>query len=151
MALNKAAVSSQFGSHVMKQVLLRVARLRAEVRFRKMPQCFPSGTALRKIKPPQRLRHPHIHRKDFGETISEKQNAVSNFLSDARELHERRASAFRRSTPQVLEMNLAIRDGAGRGQEIRRAEAHLAGAQFSFSRTRDSFGRGKRMTRRRFP
>ena len=72
---------------VVKQVLLRVAPERAKVRRRELLQSLQRPAPAGKVEPPQRFRHPDIHRKCVLKATGKKQNAIGDFAAHARQAH----------------------------------------------------------------
>jgi len=119
-------------SHVVKQVLLRVAAVRPEMTPAEMPQTWQLRAALWKIKLLQRLDDPDIHREGLLKSVSEEQHAIGDFGAHARQGEQSLPRFFQRPPAQPGQIHLPRRQFAGRAGQIRGAEAQLAGAQFRF-------------------
>ncbi|PYM14350.1 MAG: hypothetical protein DME18_06920 [Verrucomicrobia bacterium] len=93
---------------VVKQVLLRVTRVRPEMRFSELLQPFQRNPAARKVEPPQRFHHPDIHRERSLKAVGEKQNAVRNFSPHTRQPHQFSARRRGGKPRHAAQIHLAI-------------------------------------------
>src|SRR4029079_19576473 len=73
------------GAHVVEEILLGVAGVRAEVAVRKLQKTLLSGTAFREIKLPQCFHHPNVDGKSLLKSVGEEQHAIGNFVSYSRQ------------------------------------------------------------------
>ena len=72
----------------MKEVLLRVAGVRPEMRRGKVPKPFVANPAAREIEFTQRTLDPNVHGKGAVKTIGEEQDAIGNFAADTTHGHQ---------------------------------------------------------------
>src|SRR5438034_10024013 len=121
-------------SRVVEQVLLRVARVRTETGRREFTQSLQRDLAPRKIKPPQRLHHPDIHRKCVLKSVSKKQNAIGNFSAHTRQPHQLVSRIADRHRRQPAQIHRAASNHLRRSAQIGRAKTHFASPQFGLAR-----------------
>src|SRR6266571_5917768 len=129
---------------VMKQVLLRVASVLTEIRFRKLAQS-PSRqlTRPRKISFPQDALDPDIYRKRAQAFVSEEHHTISNLCAYARQLAQRRAKIDIGKGVYFLKVDISVRDQPCGGEEVFRAITERALAQLSLRTLRDPLRRRK--------
>src|SRR5436190_24150347 len=130
-------------SHVMKQILLGITSIWTEMGFGEMSQALGAGAALWEIKFLQRLDDPHIHRERRLESVGEQQHAIGNFAANAEQLHEFVSGDIDGQFTQSLEVQFSCRDNSSGFEQVRRAKAHLARAQFGFREARKA-SRGRK-------
>src|ERR1043165_3815441 len=130
-------------SHIMKEVLLRVASMGTEMDLREALQPPQVDAAAGKVKLTKRLQHPYVHRESGRETVSEEQDAIGDLTPNTRQLHQLGARDLDRQLTQANQIKLAARDGARGRQQVRGAEAHFADAQLGFGGSGQPGGRGE--------
>jgi hypothetical protein len=108
----------------MKEILLGVTGIGAEMRFRKTKQLGRLGAPLWKIKPAQCFHHPNVHRESTLEPAGKEQNTIGNLGADARKLQQFTARLLQRPQPETVQID--FRESLGGREEIRGPKAHFA-------------------------
>src|SRR5258708_2019857 len=91
----------------MKEVLLGIAGVGAEMSGGKFMQLAQTAPASGKIKLPQSLHDPDIHRKSGWETISEEQDTIGDLAANAAQTHQLRARLQDGQMGEPVEIELA--------------------------------------------
>src|SRR4051812_45510645 len=81
--------------------------------------------------------------------ISEQEHTIRNLSSDTRKAHQLIARGFYRQGTQRLQFYFVPRDHLCAGEQVRGAEPHFTRSQVMFRERRETFRRGKSVTRAR--
>ena len=127
----------------MEKILLGVTGVRPEMGRGKMPEPFVTDLAAWEIEFAQRAFDPDVHGKGAVKTIGEEQDAIGNFAADATQGHQFPARFRQGQMPQPCQIEFALGDPAGGGEEMRRAKTHFARAEFGFAGGGKPFGSGE--------
>ena len=133
----------------MKKILLRVTGVGAEVRAGEIQQTLGRGPAFGKVKLAQRLHHPNIDGERLLKTVGEEQGAVGDLVTDTAQAHQRFASRIHIEVTERFQIQFTRSNATRGGEQAGRAKAHLAGAQFRFSRGCQAFNRRERTSEER--
>src|SRR5437016_3229306 len=133
---------------VVKQVLLRVTRMGPEMGRREFMQSLQRDVAPRKIKPPQRLHHPDIHRKCVLKSVGKQQNAIGNLSAHTRQPNQRISRFADRQGRKQGQSHRAVCNHFRRRAQIGRAKTHFASPQFGFASRGNATGQRKTINRR---
>ena len=115
--------------HVMKQVLLGVTGVRAEMGRCKMVQPLFTRPAARKIKFLQGSFNPDINRKSLVKPVAEQEHAIGNFFADPMQGHQLFASGLIVQRSERLQIQMSVGDAARGLVQVGGAKPHFAGAQ----------------------
>ena len=122
-------VSKPLSAHVVEEVLLGVAGVRAEMGLDEMLQAFFGWFAFWEVKLANGLLDPDVDWESVLEAVGEKQNAVGDFFADAGEFAESFAGLWRREGADGFEVEFVGRDDACGFEQVWGAKSHFAGAE----------------------
>ena len=91
-------------------------------------EAFVGGTAAGEIKLLQGAFDPDVHREGAIEAVGEEEDAVGDFAADAAEFHEFETGGGVVHGSDFFEVEGAVGDLAGGGEEAGGTEAHFAGS-----------------------
>lgn len=127
-------------AHVMKEILLGQAGVRAEMRARQFFDAIAFGARFAEINP-QRFFDPHIDREGGGKIVGEEENAVGDFFADAGKFAKGGAGFFQRQLLKGFEVELAAGNNFRGREEVRGAKSHFARAQVCFGERSEALRR----------
>ena len=125
------------GTHVMKEVLLGVTGVAAEVGVGEALEAEAAWAAAREVELAQGFCDPDIDGKSLLETIGEQQHAIGDLPAHAGEFEELFAGSGDGQIMKMGEVESAVRNHSCGLEQIRRAKTHLAFSQFSFGDQRE--------------
>ena len=134
----------------MKKILLRVTRVRPEMRYGEMVQAFRLHATTWKIEFTQRAFNPDIHRKSPVKPVGKQQNTIGDFTAHAAQFHQFRARFGQWQMTWPVQIEFAVGDLTRGGEQMRRAKTHLAGAKFGFTDGGKPFSCWKGMEQKMF-
>src|SRR5579859_4494241 len=129
----------------MKQVLLRVAGIRTEMRGGKLLELAQTHPASAKIVVAQELHNPHVDWESSLAAEGKQQDAIAYLSANTFELEQFGAGRFERHLPQGTQIKLALSDAAGRAEQEGCAKSHFTRAQLRFGQASQSPGSWKDM------
>jgi hypothetical protein len=127
----------------MKKILLGVTGVRSEMRCRKVLKPFGTDAAAWEIEFAQRAFNPDVHGKGAIKTTGEQQDAIGDFAAHTAQFHQFPARFRQGQMPQPFQIEFAIGDLTGGGEQMWRAKTHFARAEFGFGGGGKPFGSGK--------
>ena len=125
----------------MKEILLSVTSVGAEMRGGKAAQALLAGAAAREIKLLERAFNPDIHGKRGIKSVSEQQDAVGNLPAHATQFYQFSSRFGVGQVPDAFQIKSAFGNFPRRGEQAGRAKTHLARAQFGFGAGGEALGR----------
>ena len=115
----------------MKEILLRITAVRAEITLGKLAHHSLSHLSFsREITLPQHPRDPNVDRECTQPLVGEEHHTISNLRTDPRQLAEGGAEIGVGQSCQLIEIDLSGGNQAGRGQQVGRTIPEPARAQF---------------------
>ncbi len=131
-------------AHIVKEILLGISGVGAEVGFGEALKALAGGAAAREVKLAQGFHDPDVYGKGGLKSIGKEKDAIGDLGADAGELDEFGAGGGNGEGMEFGEAQFFGGDGAGGSEEIRGAEAHFAISQFGFGDVRaDAWAVGK--------